>query len=229
MRESGARKTLRQSGNVTSWFALLGLCVLNGGCLALTRERVIKPIAPAEQILTHWDNSDQPYSRFLDFRDFTLNVGVDNGPSRWEMGFLFWVLPLPYSVGGDDRPFFVRVHFTPKSQFVTFDPWQVYFLGLGTNLMHARPAAVWQDDHSLGTNAAIGLVVTNDTKLTLKFSPWAQMFPERMAYQLELHPDRDAPFQLAVEGIRDSGQNIPLPLLTFKPKGHTRAEFRLPY
>ena len=220
MRESRARKTPRQSGYVTRWFALLGLGILNGGCLALTRERVIKPVAPAEQILTHWDNSDQPYSRFLDFRDFTLNVGVDNGPSRWEMGFLFWVLPLPYPVGGDDQPIFVRVHFAPKSQSVTFDPWQVYFLGLGTNLMHARAAAVWQDDHLLGTNAASGLVVTNDTKLTLKFSPWPQM---------ELHPDRDAPFQLAFEGIRDSGQNVPLPLLTFKPRGHTRAEFRLPY
>ena len=190
---------------------------------------MIKPVAPAEQILTHWDNTDQPFSRFLDSRDFTLEVGVDNGPSRWEMGFLFWVLPLPYSLGGEDRPLFVRVHFTPKSQFVTFDPWQVYFLGLGTNRMHAGPAAVWQDEHLLGTNAAIGLVVTNDTKLTLTFSPWAQMFPERTAYQLELHPDRDAPFQLSVEGIRVSAQSIPLPSLTFKAKGHTRPEFRLPY
>jgi hypothetical protein len=200
MRQSLARRTLRKSGNVTSWFALLVLCVLNGGCLALTRERVIKPVAPAKQILTHWDNSNQPYSRFLDFRDFALEVGVENGPSRWEMGFLFWVLPLPYSVGGDDGPFLVQMHFTPKSQFVTFNPWQVYFLGLGTNLMHAGPAEVWQDGRSLGTNAANGLVVTKDTSLTLKFSPWAQMFPDRTAYQMELHPDRDAQFELSFEG-----------------------------
>lgn len=219
MQDSRARKTLRKSGNLTSWFALLGLCILNGGCLVLTRERVMKPLAPAEQILTHWDNSDQPYSRFLDFRDFALKVGVDNGPSRWEMGFLFWVLPLPYSVGGDDQPFVVRVDFTPKSQSVTFDPWQVYFLGLGTNLVHARPASVWQDNHLLGTNGT-SVLVTNETKLTLEFSPWPQM---------ELHRDRDAPFQLGFEGIRDSGQSIPLPPLTFKPRGHTRPEFRLPY
>src|ERR1700690_2958705 len=114
MREFHLRAMLRKCGNATFRLTLLGVCVLGGGCLALTRERVNKPIAPAEQIRTNWDDRDQPYSRFLNFRDFSLGVGVDNGPSRWEMGFLLWVLPFQYSLGGEDRPFFVHVYFEPK-------------------------------------------------------------------------------------------------------------------
>jgi hypothetical protein len=229
MCESCVAKGLRRSRNTIYGLGFLGLCVLNVGCLALTRERVMKPLAPADQILTHLDNGVQPYSTLLTVRDFNLEVGVDNGPPRWEMVSLFWVLPVPYSSGGEDQPFFVRVHFRPKSESVTFDPWEVYFLGLGTNLMHARPAAVWRGGKSLGTNAAGAFVVTTETDLSLKFAPWAQTFSELGGYRKASHQDRDAPFRLSFEGIRISGQSFPLPPLTFKPTGHTRPEFRLPY
>ena len=177
----------------------------------------------------HREDIAQPFSRSLGFQDFVLEVGVENGPPRWEMVFLLWLIPIPYSHGTDDQPFYVKVHFQPQSQSVTFNPWQIYYLGFGTNTVRAAPAEVWLGNYWLGTNASTTFLATNDTEFTLKYSPWAQMYPSFSAYQLDLHPDRDASFQLSVEGVRIAGESFPLAPLEFMPTGHTRPGFQLPY
>src|SRR6266576_753264 len=77
--------------------AVVALGMLSSGCFVLTSERRNKPDALCEQIKVDRNSDGLMYCRRLKYPDFTLDVGVENGPPRWQMGFLFYVLPIRQS------------------------------------------------------------------------------------------------------------------------------------
>ena len=197
------------------------------GCFVLTSERRNKPDASSNAVQVN-ASEELAYSRVFQCPDFNLRVGVENGPPRWEAVFLFYLLPLPHRFDYlSTAPVHVDVHLQPKAADVAFDPWRVFFLGLGANQVRVPPSRVWQDGKWLGTNAVAPVTLTTDTRFRLEFSDWSSMHPE--ASLVADYPDRDLPFRISVEGALDSGQPVPLPSLTFTPAAHIRAGFQLPY
>lgn len=199
------------------FLAIIALGMLSSGCFVLTSERRNKPDAPRDLVEVHRNSDGLSYSRLFVSPDFDLDVGVKNGPVRWELPFLFYILPIPVRYDYlATQPLRVDVHLEPKSPQITFDPWQIFFLG--TNHVRVPPARIWQDHRWLGTNTSKAFPVTNGTMFLLEFSPWDQVYP-----------DRDLPFQLSIEGIRVSGQTNSLPPITFEPTTIIRPGFQLPY
>ncbi len=189
---------------------------LVSGCFVLTGDRRNKPQAPRDLVKLN-TKSDIKYWRLLDSPDLNLEIGVENGPIRWEAPFLFYILPLPTSYDYlATQPMRVEVHVEPKSLQVTLDPWQIFLLG--TNQVRVPPAHIWQDQNWLGTNTTKALPITNSATFLLEFTPWDRVYP-----------DRDLPFQLSIQGIRVSGQCISLLPITFKPTKFIRSGFQLPY
>ena len=204
--------------------------LLSGGCFVLTSERRNKPDAPGGLIKVHRSSENSKYSQLFEYPDFNLDVGAQNSPDRWQIGFLFYVLPIPQHFDYlATQPVRIDVHLEPKSTQIAFDPWRVFFLGLGTNQVRVPPAGIWQDHRWLGTNISGPIPITNDATFYLEFSPWSQMFPNQEFSAVDVHPDRDLPFRLSIEGIRDSGESVTLPSITFRATTFIRPGFRLPY
>ena len=199
------------------FLAILAFGTLGTGCFVLTGDRRNKADAAREQVNLHSDSVEMRFSRQFDSADFAMDVGAENGPIRWEAPFLFYNLPIPTSYDYlATQPLRVDVHLEPKFPRITIDPWQIFFLG--PNRVRVPPTGIWQDKAWLGTNTVNAVSITKNTTFLLEFSPWDQV-----------HPDRDLPFQLSIEGIQVSGQSISLLPMTFKPEKFIRAGFRLPY
>ena len=203
------------------FLATISLGMLSTGCLVLTSERRNKPNAPRNLVKLHRNSDSLRYYRLFDCLDFDMDVGVESGPDRWQLAFLFDVLPVLFQSyeSSATQPLLVDVQLEPKSPDITFNPWQIFFVG--TNKVRVPPARVWQDQRFLGTNTLKAFPATNCTRFLLEFSPWDQVYPDS--------PDRDLPFQLCIEGLKVSGQTKSLPLITFKPTTFIRPGFRLPY
>jgi hypothetical protein len=96
--------------------AILAFGTLGNGCFVLTGDRRNKPDAPREQVNLHSDSVQMRYSRRFDSPDFGIDVGVENGPIRWEAPFLFYILPIPTTYDYlATQPLRVDVHLEPKS------------------------------------------------------------------------------------------------------------------
>ena len=175
------------------------------------------PDAPRHLVEWRKGSGELSYSRLLDTPEFSLDVGVEDGPCRWEAPFWFYILPIPQSYASlATKPVSVNLVLEPKSSQITLNPWKIFFVG--TNELRVPPGKIWQDGRWLGTNTAVALPITNGTKFLLEFSPWDR-----------LYPDRKLPFQLSIEGIRVFGRGVPLRDIAFKPTAFIRSEFRLPY
>lgn len=197
--------------------AMIALCGLSNGCFAITGENRYELDHPPELIKAHKNSNELIYSRVFDSPDFNLDVGVKNGPERWQVGFFFYVIPWPYRFHYMlTQPIEVDVDVEPKSAQVTFDPSKVFCLG--TNQLPVPPAHIRHGNGWLDTNTSTAFPVTNDTVFHLLFSPtnW-------------IRPDQDLPFKLSIEGIEVSDRPISLPLMTFRPKALVEPGFRLPY
>lgn len=192
--------------------------ILGSGCFVIRGERRIKPDANGPVVKTvRRDSAGYTYCRVVDSPYFKMSVGVENGPARWELQFLFNILPIHvYRISETAWPLLAEVELEPKSPGITFDPRRSFFQG--TNHLRLPPAEIWQDDGFLGTNAADVVVVTNCMKFRLLFNA------QRQAYL-----DQDSPFQLSIEGIGICGQETLLPAIRFEPTTATRPGFRLPY
>src|SRR5580765_873766 len=89
---------------------------LGTGCFVLTGKRRNKPIAPSDSVMVNKNSDELRYSRLFKYSDFNLEVGVKDGPARWEAVFLFYVIPLPYGFDSSSRaPVSVELHLAPKS------------------------------------------------------------------------------------------------------------------
>jgi len=218
---------------VRSAMLLLSVTVmgmLSTSCFVLTSERRNEPVAARDSIKVNTGSKELRYSRLFQYPNFTLDVGVNDGPDRWQIVFLFYVLPLPNRLDYlSGEPVSVDVHLDPKSAEIEFDPRKVFFLGLGTNQVRVPPSSVWQDQRRLGTNVSNAVSITNDTTFHLEFSDWSQMLPDQQFSLLKVQPDRDLPFRFSIEGILDSGRTVVLPSITFRPTARIRPGFRLPY
>ena|SRR5207302_7454914 len=201
-----------------SFLVAVVMCgALGSGCFVLRGERRIKPDAGGAIIKVDMDYSGPMYCRVVDSPDFKLQVGVANGPARWELQFLLNILPIyVYRINQTTWPLSANVDLEPRSPGITFNPWQTYFQG--TNHARVPPNMIWQDDGVTVTNDTGAILVTNRTMFHLKF-----LGPQPG------YLDQDSPFQVSIEGIRVSGQNSILPPIQFEPRTVVRPGYRLPY
>jgi hypothetical protein len=174
-------------------------------------------------------SADMKYSERFQRPNLDVAVEAENGPARWNLDFWFYVLPIPERWDESRIPLWIDVQIEPKSDQITFDPTEVYFQGMGRSQVEVPPSNVWQDQHWLGTNISSAIPLSHRMKFRLEFLDWSRMCPGGTSPFSEVHPNRDLPFRIAVEGLMDSARHVHLPTVTFRPTAHLHPEFRLPY
>ena len=116
-----------------TWLPLLAALIfglLNSGCLVVSSNHVSKPVAPKETVERLHGEDGQLWDGYVDHvhsRELDIDVAVHNAVERFQVGFLFWVLPIPYSKSGspDAR---VQVDVRPIGNDVIFDPWRILYI-----------------------------------------------------------------------------------------------------
>lgn len=193
--------------------------LLGTGCFVIRGERRIKPVAPSNSVTKGRDSrNDLIYYQHFATREFNLDVGIVNdAPAKWELQFLFNILPCyVYRVKGPTWPLITIIHLEPKLSGVTFEPGQVFLLE--TNHPPLPPHNIWRDSRFPVTNTSNSFLITNDMIFRLAF------IGENRKYV-----DQDKPFQLSIEGIRVSGETVPVTPIGFRPGTTMLPGFRLPY
>src|SRR6266853_1719048 len=88
----------RHAGGLTSlppFLAIILLGTFGSGCFVITSERLYKPDAPRGMVKSHSTSDGVCYSRMFYSPDLDLDVSVESGPDRWQVGLLFYILPVP--------------------------------------------------------------------------------------------------------------------------------------
>src|SRR6267142_3503068 len=195
------------------------LSVFETGCFVIRGERRIKPVAPGNSVAKSTDSRrNLIYYRHFDTPDFNLNVGVvNNAPAKWELQFLFNILPCyVYRVKETTWPLIAVIYLDPKLPGLTFEPGQVFLVE--TNHPPSPPRNIWLEGVFPVTNTVNSLLISNGIAFRLAFVGESRRYI-----------NQDEPFRLYIEGIRVSGESRPLPPIYFRPGTTVRPGFRLPY
>jgi len=96
----------------------------------VSSRHVSKPIAPPETVEQFRDKDGlvwECYVHHVRSPKMDLDVTINNNMERMQVGFLFWVLPVPYSKSGspDAR---IQIDVRPTGTNVTLDPWRILYI-----------------------------------------------------------------------------------------------------
>jgi hypothetical protein len=212
---------------ITLLLPLLLLGLFSTGCFVIRGERRIKPVGPDNFVKKGRSGEDESlFYRVYNTPELKLEVGFVNDylPARWEVFFIFNVLPLYLGKSGESAWYsYAELCIEPKASEVTFEPSRVFLIQ--TNTEPSQPIIVWRycTNQTNTTNtklvwssngAPVTLPITNLTLLRLKF------------------PDRDyrfldSPFQLSIDGLEVSGRPMSLPAAAFKYTTAIRPGYRI--
>ena len=121
--------------------------------------------------------------------------------------FLFAVLPVLFQSyeSSATQPLRFDVQLEPKTPDITFNPWQIFFLG--TNKVRVPPARIWQDHKFLGTNTLKAFPATNCTRFFLEFSPWDQVYPDYLDRSTDHPSQASRPLRWSAGALQPSKAN----------------------
>lgn len=118
--------------------------ILNSGCLVVSSNHVSKPIAPRETVeLRHEENGGDAtgwYVCHVHSTGVDLDISVRNNAERLQIGFLFWVLPVPSYVKTSVPDAEIEAALWPNANSLVVDPWRIEFVP--TNGAPIAPARI---------------------------------------------------------------------------------------
>lgn len=144
-----------------------------------------------------------------------------------EIGFILWVLPLPFPASKNIERWDVRVEIKPAPGVeVLIDPSRICYVPsqtvlepgnprpLITSQVPVKPVKLFRDDGNRWTALPMELTpVTNRVVLVFRY---------------EVPCDPDMPFEVSVDGLSVSGRRFTT-LISYKRARIVYPEFRLPY
>jgi hypothetical protein len=201
----------------THQFAFLtAVAIVNSGCFVITSNHVSKPVAPAENVeLRHDENGSDSngwYVGHFHSTNLDFDLSVFNNAERFQTGFLFWVIPIPFSK--TSVPYAeIQADLRPGETGVFIDPWQIEFIP--TNGIPVAPTKIWQADANSWKLIARGQLLLNK--------------PEsfKLEYSAPMNPD--LPFNLSIGGITIPGQSNAATIVEYQRAKIIRPSLKLPY
>lgn len=187
--------------------------ILNSGCFVVTSNHVSKPIGPHGTVELHHDKNsgDEWYVRHFHTPDLDFDVGLENSTERSQIGFLLWVLPIPYPQDYVLESFRVRTDFRPTGRPIVIDPWRIEYVP--TNGVSVTPSRIFQVEESSSETVAISVQKPESSFI--------------LEYQAPCNPD--SPVKLSINGVPVSNVTDNAITVTYERATLTRAGFRLPY
>jgi len=175
-----------------SWLIFLGALVsglFSSGCLVVSSNHVSKPVAAKETIElrhdTNFDESTGWYTHHVQSSDVDFDVSIYNNAERLQVGFLFWVIPIPFTKSSVPDAF-LQVDLRPtETNSITIDPWRIEYLPAENTGI--TPAKIWREDNGSWKRIPRGELSINK--------------PEsfRIEYTAPCNPD--LPFTLLIAGV----------------------------
>lgn len=198
--------------------AIAVLCgMLNSGCFVITSNHVSKPIAPAQTVEFCHDQDVADrwrwYVRKFQTPDLNLEVGVRNSTERLQVGFLFWVLPIPATRDWNNPTFIVNADFRPIGKQILIDPWNIQYIP--SNGIPIAPAKVSRLENSRLQPISPGTISVSA--------------PESFTIEFDAPCNPDSHFKLAIGGLAESGDSNQVTTISYKRAKLVRAGFQLPY
>src|ERR1043166_5404814 len=106
--------------------------LLSTGCFVVTSNHVSKPVGPSQAVEFRHENYDSAsgwYVRHFHSPDLDFDIGLGNNTERLQVGFLFWVLPIPFSEDRTILQFEVKADFQPAAgKTIVIDPWRIEYI-----------------------------------------------------------------------------------------------------
>lgn len=166
------------------------LCaMLNSGCLVVSSNHVSKPVAPPATVeLRHETNSDDStgwYTHHVHSADVDFDVSVPNNAERLQVGFLFWVIPVPFTKSSVPDAV-VELNLQPnEGNQIAIDPWSIQYRPAENQGISA--AKIWREDHGSWKPVPHGQLTINR--------------PESLRLEFNAPCNPDFPFTLLIAGI----------------------------
>jgi hypothetical protein len=192
--------------------------LLSAGCFVVTSNHVSKPVGPSQTVeFRHNEYASEAsgwYVRHFHSPDLDFDLGLDNNTERLQVGFLFWVLPIPFSENRTNLQFEVEADFQPASgKTILIDPWLIEYIP--ANGAPVAPSKILRNEGAALKPVSPGpMLITNHDFLSLHY---------------EAKCDPDVPFKLSVGGLPPSGQTNSATIIRYKRSKIVRAGFKLPY
>jgi hypothetical protein len=200
------------------WLIFLGALAcgfLNSGCLVVSSNHVSKPIAAKETVeLCHDEYAVGDagwYIHHVHSSDVDFDVSVHNNAERFEMGFLFWVLPVPY-FKSEIPDAAVELDLRPREgNQIAVNPWHIEFHPVED--VAISPAKIWRKDNGSWKPVPKGQLTIDKTESL------------RLEYNAPCNPD--FPFTLVIAGVPTSDQKIIA--INYERAKLFQTGFKLPY
>jgi hypothetical protein len=195
---------------------LAAVAAVNSGCFVITSNHVSKPVAPAENVeLRHDQNGSDStgwYVGHFHSTNLDFDLSVYNNAERFQTGFLFWVIPIPFSK--TSVPYAeIQADLRPGENGVFIDPWRIEFIP--TNGIPVAPVKIWRADANAWKLIAHGQLSLNKSASF------------RLEYNAPMDPD--LPFNLSVGGISIPGQSNAVTTVEYQRAKIIRSGLKLPY
>ena len=196
-------------------FGALVCALLNSGCLVVSSNHVSKPVAAEETVeLRHDTNSDEStgwYSHHVHSSDVDFDVAVQNNAERWQVGFLFWVIPIPFTKSSIPDAV-IELNLRPTGTPLAIDPWSIEY----------RPA----EDKGIGP-----VKIWREDKGSWKPLPRGQLSvakPESLRLEYNAPCNPDVPFTLLIAGV-PMAEHPNFITINYEQATLYHTGFRLPY
>jgi hypothetical protein len=192
------------------------ICGLPGsGCLVVSSNHVSKPVAPKDTVeLRHDENADEStgwYAHHVHSSNVDFDVAVHNNAERLQVGFLFWVIPIPYTESWTPDAM-VELNLRPTGTNIVIDPWNI-------NLFPAEdvcigPKKIWREENGGWEQIPRGQV--SITK------------PESFRLEYDAVCNPDSPFTLAIADLPKTDRSQVI-VIHYERAKLFHTGFRLPY
>lgn len=162
---------------------------LNSGCLVVSSNHVSKPVAAKETVaLRHDDNADEStgwYTHHVHSSDVDFDVAVQNNAERLQVGFLFWVIPVPFTKSSVPDAV-VQLNLQPLAgNQLTIDPWSIQYRPAENKGI--APVKIWREENGSWKPVPHGQLSINKPESL------------RLDYNAPCNPD--LPFTLLIAGV----------------------------
>jgi len=198
---------------------ILGLlaCGLFGpGCLVVSSNHVSKPVAARETVELRHDKNDNDstgwYSHHVHTADADFDVAVQNNAERLQVGFLFWVIPVPFTKSSTPDAV-VELNLQPnEGNPIAIDPWNIEYHPAED--LAISPAKIWCKEEGAWKPVPRGRLSVSKPELL------------RLEYNAPCNPD--LPFTLLIAGIPAS-EHPKIIAINYERAKLFHTGFQLPY
>jgi hypothetical protein len=189
--------------------------MLNSGCFVVSSYHVSKPVGPSKTVEFHHPPQGDLwgwYVRHIHSPGVDIDVFVANNAERFQIGFWFWVIPVPYSKSGSPDAA-AEINLRPAESGVAIDPWRIEYIP--ANGFPVGPFKILRLDDGTWKPVSRGRLPINK--------------PESFHIEYRAPCNPDLPFKLSIAGISTSGQTNSIPSIDYQRSKIVRPQFVLPY